>query len=251
MKAIDLFSCIGCHAIGFERAGIRTIQFCEVDPWRRKKIAAWFPGIPIHEDVRTYDLSGGDIGWPDIIIGGPPCQETSVAAAIHGMRSGASLWPEMFIAGQNARVDWWVVEQPTGNAAWEAEVTRDLRSINRHVARFEFGANDVGAPYLRRRVFLVACTSLPRLEIARQSLPRAIAKTKGAADARGDWDAGQLGALRVDARSACEFDRGEASRERREWIKALGDSNPPHMAEAIGHAIMVAVSDTSQLGKSQ
>lgn len=35
MKALDLFSCIGCHAIGFDRAGIRTVQFCEVDPWRR------------------------------------------------------------------------------------------------------------------------------------------------------------------------------------------------------------------------
>jgi hypothetical protein len=44
----------------------------------------------------------------------------------------------------------------------------------------------------------------------------------------------------VDARSAGEFDRGQASRERREWIEALGDSNPPHMAEAIGRAIVRA-----------
>jgi hypothetical protein len=89
-------------------------------------------------------------------------------------------------------------------------------------------------------VFLVASTSLPRLEVARQSLPRAIDETKRAANARGDWDPDQLAALPVDARTAEEFDRGAASRERREWIDALGDSNPPHMAEAIGRAIMHA-----------
>jgi hypothetical protein len=44
----------------------------------------------------------------------------------------------------------------------------------------------------------------------------------------------------VDARSAGEFDQGHASRERRELIEALGDSNPPHMAEAIGRAIVAA-----------
>jgi site-specific DNA-cytosine methylase len=147
----------------------------------------------------------------------------------------------MFLIGQWNRVDWWIVEQPPGNSAWEAEVNRDLSSIGRYVARFEFGASDVGAPYPRRRVYIVASTSLPRLEIARQSLPRAIEETKRAADARGDWDADFLSALPVDARSAREFDRGQASRERREWIEALGDSNPPHMAEAIGRAIARAM----------
>jgi hypothetical protein len=36
------------------------------------------------------------------------------------------------------------------------------------------------------------------------------------------------------------MDRGERSRERKEWIEALGDSNPPEMAEVIGRAIIAA-----------
>jgi site-specific DNA-cytosine methylase len=236
MLSLDLFSCIGCHAIGFDRAGIKTIEFCESRPERRTEIERQFPGTYIHDDVRDY--------WPirpaDIVIGGPPCQRTSVAAAIHDYRTGESLWPYMLHVGLCSGADWIVVEQPPGNEDWEAEVTCSLSNAGRHVARFEFGACDVGAPYIRRRVFLVACTSLPRLEIARQSLPRAIEETKRAADARGDWNPDQLAALPVDARTAGEFDRGAASRARRQRIEALGDSNPPHMAEAIGRAIMYA-----------
>ena len=235
MKSLDLFSCVGCHAIGFERAGIETVAFCEANESRRQELAHQFPGIPIYDDVRSMR----DFPEADIVVGGPPCQRTSVAAAVHGYRSGESLWPYMLHVGLCSGADWFVVEQPPGNAAWEAEVACSLSSAGRHVARFEFSASDVGAPYLRRRVFLVACTSLPRLEIARQSLPRALIETKRAADARGDWNADQLAAIPVDARAAGEHN-ATLSRARIERIEALGDSNPPHMAEAIGWAIRYA-----------
>jgi site-specific DNA-cytosine methylase len=242
MKALDLFSCIGCHAIGFDRAGIETVGFCEFNPWRQERIAELFPGKPIHDDVRTF------AGIPsDIVIGGPPCQATSVAAASSGKRTGATLWPEMLRIVVNTSPEWVVVEQPPGNAGWEAQVYSDLSGAGYHVGRFEFGACDIGAPFLRRRVFVVACTVFERLAIAWSEIPRQVAEGRRTADARGDWDAGKLASLPVDARSAGEFDRGPASRERREWIEALGDSNPPHMVEAIGRAIVAA----SQLSSHQ
>lgn len=234
VKSLDLFSCIGCHAIGLDRAGIKTKAFCEINPWRQAVLARQFPEAELYGAIQFCPNVPADI-----VIGGPPCQATSVAAAIHGKRTGESLWPWMRDLWLNSGAEWIVVEQPPGNAAWEAEVTDDISGAGFHVARFEFGACDVGAPYLRRRVFLVACSNLPRLEIAWQSLPRAIEETKRAADARGDWSPDQLATLQVDARSAGEFDRA-VSRERREWIEALGDSNPPHMAEAIGRAVKFA-----------
>ncbi|HEV2674123.1 MAG TPA: DNA cytosine methyltransferase [Aliidongia sp.] len=238
MIAIDLFSCIGCHVIGFQRAGIETIALCEKRPARRAILAKNFPEIDIYEAVEWFPSIPADI-----IIGGPPCQRTSVASAIHGYRSGASLWPWMLSAGINACAEWFVVEQPPGNSSWEAEVSADLSGIGYHVARFEFGAHDIGAPYIRRRVFLVACTSLQRLALTRAALPSAIDTVKRAADARGSWSADQLGTLRVDAQSAGEMDRdSRANRVRTERIEALGDSNPPEMAEVIGRAIMASVS---------
>jgi site-specific DNA-cytosine methylase len=235
VKALDLFSCIGNHAIGFDRAGIETVAFCEINPWRRDRIAADYPETPIYEDVRDFP------GLPaDIVIGGPPCQQTSVAAAIHGKRSGASLWPSMFGICEHIQPEWVVVEQPPGNATWEAQVADDLSRSGYHTARVEFAACDVGAPYLRRRVYILASPSLPRLEIAWWSVPREINRVARAAVTRGDWDTRLLETLPVDARSAGEFDKFPESRERKEWIEALGDSNPPHMAEAIGRAIICA-----------
>jgi DNA (cytosine-5)-methyltransferase 1 len=229
MTSLDVFSCLGCHAIGLERAGIQTTAFCEINPFRRQHIKSHFPGKRIHEDIRTF----ASIPYADIIIGGPPCQKTSKAAAVHGKRTGESPWPYMLNVGLNVGAEWFVVEQPPGHAAWEAEVGNDLSEAGRHVARIEFGACDIGAPYLRRRVFLVACTSLPRLEIAWRAIPSAIERVKRAANARGDWDPRKLETIPVDARSA-----GEHGNIRKEMIEALGDSNPPHMAEVIGRAIM-------------
>jgi DNA (cytosine-5)-methyltransferase 1 len=240
LKSLDLFSCIGCHAIGLGRAGIETLAFCEANETRRTELRHQFPETPIHDDIRTLR----DVPACDVVIGGPPCQRTSNAAAVHGYRTGESLWPYMLHIGLCSGAEWFVVEQPPGNAAWEAEVACSLSAAGRHVARFEFGACDVGAPYLRRRVFLVACTSLSRLEVAGRSLACAIEQTKRAADARGDWDPDQLAALPVDARSAGEH-APTLSRARIERIEALGDSNPPHMAEAVGRAIVAAHSLTS------
>jgi DNA (cytosine-5)-methyltransferase 1 len=235
MRALDLFSCVGCHARGFERAGFETVALCELNPWRRARLREQWPDTPIYDDVEQpvpYKA--------DVVVGGPPCQRTSVAAAVHGYRSGDSLFPYMLAAGLRAGAEWFVVEQPPGNADWEAAVSRDLCGAGYHVARIEFGACDVGAPYPRRRVYLVACASLPRLEVAWAAVPSQIERVKRAADARAAWCPDQLAALPVVARDAGEMDRGERSRERREWIEALGDSNPPEMAEVIGRALMAA-----------
>lgn len=235
MKSLDLFSCIGCHALGFERAGIETVALCESDPWRREVLRRNFPGLPIHDDVRTIEPPQAEV-----CFGGPPCAATSVAAAIHGKRTNHSLWPDMLRAGLDARAKWFCVEQPPGNPDWEATVSRDLARRGFHVGRFEFGAGDLGAPYPRRRVYMVAGPSLKRLEIAWRSAPAAVARVKRAAAERGDWNEGQLAAIPMDARSAGDMDAGPRSAERRRWIEALGDSNPPQMAEVIGHIILEA-----------
>ncbi len=229
LRVLDLFSCVGCHALGMHRAGHETVMLCESNPWRRERLAQNFPGVPISDDVRT-------IAPPlaDAVFGGPPCQATSVAAAIHGYRTGESLWSHMLAAGIAAGAEWFVVEQPPGNATWEAQVADDLSRAGRHVAVFEFGAHDVGAPYPRRRRYVVASSSLPRLALARSALPQAIERAKRTAASRGDWDPSAIPAFGMDAW------RAEGVHERRERIEALGDSNPPAMAEAIGYMLAEA-----------
>src|SRR6185437_14778840 len=64
--------------------------------------------------------------------------------------------------------------------------------------------------------------------------PSAIVRVKRAATARGDWDPDSIPAFDLDAW------RTEDVLERRETIEALGDSNPPAMAEVIGQMICAA-----------
>lgn len=235
LTSLDLFSCVGCHALGFERAGIRTVALCEIDTWRQSVLADHF-SCPIYEDVRS-------IRHPpkaDIVFGGPPCKRTSLSAAVIGRRDGDSLWPEMFRIGLAAGAEWIVVEQPPGNKAWEATVQGDLAGAGYHVARFEFAAYDVGAPYQRRRVYTVGCASLSRLAVARFALPQSITDVARAAVGRNDWGTGELAVLPVVARAAGDMDKGPRSALRRKIIEALGDSNPPQMAEALGRAIRMA-----------
>ncbi|WP_020184789.1 DNA cytosine methyltransferase [Methylopila sp. 73B] len=230
MKVIDVFFCIGFHAMGLQRSGsFEIVALCESNPRRQQELARLHPGVPLHDDIRCLPATDADV-----IFGGPPCQRTSVAAAIHGYRDSVSLWPYMLAAGLDAGVEWFVVEQPPGNAAWEATVARHLSRAGFHVARFEFGAEDVGAPYPRRRVYLIACTSLPRLEVAWSAGPSAIERAKRAAASRGDWDPSAIPSFDLDAW------RTEDVHERRERIEALGDSNPPAMAEVIGHMLGAA-----------
>lgn len=228
LRVLDLFSCIGCHHIGLQRAGgFRTVLFCEIVPFRQDVLSRMAPEVPIASDVRSLDR----LPSADVCFGGPPCTSTSKGAAAWGGRDGTSLWPEMFRAGTAAHVTWFVVEQPPGHEQWESQVFADLAGGGFALARLEYGACDLGAPYIRRRVFILACSDRKRLARAWGRRQSALERTAIAAAERGDWNPDALAAGGVADGPP------ERTRVRRERIEALGDSNPPAMAEVIGRMI--------------
>ena len=99
LRVLDLFSGIGGFSLGLERTGgFETVAFCEIEPFPRKVLAKHWPGVPIYEDVRqlTGDRLAADGIAVDVITGGFPCQDLSVAGrrdGIEGKRSG--LWSEI------------------------------------------------------------------------------------------------------------------------------------------------------------
>ena len=95
LNVLDLFSGIGGFSLGLERAGMRTVAFCEIDPFCRSVLAKHWPHVPIFQDIKTFEGKG--VGKIDGICGGFPCQDISSAGnrlGIQGERSG--LWTEYF-----------------------------------------------------------------------------------------------------------------------------------------------------------
>jgi len=114
MKVLDLFSGIGGFSLGLERAGMTTVAFCEIDPFCQKVLAKHWPGVPIYDDVRK--LTAEQIGFPDVICGGFPCQDASTCqehrTGASGQRTG--LFREMVRAISMVRPKYSIMENVAG-----------------------------------------------------------------------------------------------------------------------------------------
>lgn len=238
LTVLDLFSGIGGFSLGLERTGgFQTVAFCETDNYCRRVLAKHWPDIPIYGDVR--ELNGDAIPAAAVICGGPPCQHTSVVAAIHGRRTGTTLWPEMFRIASECSPKWLVVEQPPGNKRWEAALQRDLAGAGWQVSRYVRSAAGVGAPHLRWRVFFVANRHGARLAFPGEAGPPPLGAQQRAPAQRDPWLPDNAGAVRVDD----GFPRGLDRLERNARIHAIGSAVVPQVVEVIGRAILAAEAD--------
>ena len=96
LNTLDLFAGIGGFSLGLERTGgFRSVAFCEIDKKAQKVLNKHWPDVPVFEDVSALtkeklDEQGISV---DVITGGFPCQDISLAgkgAGLEGERSG--LW---------------------------------------------------------------------------------------------------------------------------------------------------------------
>lgn len=90
----SLFSGVGGLDLGviqaLEHAGMptQTEWLCEQDPYCQKVLQARFPNTEVYSDVRSIDEKAAPI---DLLLGGFPCQDISVAgrrAGLEGQKSG-------------------------------------------------------------------------------------------------------------------------------------------------------------------
>lgn len=158
---LDLFSGIGGFSLGLERAGFKTVAFCEIEAFPRRVLAHHWPGVPIYDDVRDLTavrLRADGIGDIDAICGGFPCQDISVAgkgAGLDGERSG--LWREYARLVGELRPRFIFVENVGAlRARGLASVLGDLAAFGYDAQWHVVPAAAVGAPHLRERVWIVA-----------------------------------------------------------------------------------------------
>jgi DNA (cytosine-5)-methyltransferase 1 len=159
---LSLFAGIGGIDLGLSRAGSRCVGMVEIDPFCRAVLAKNFPGVPLFQDVRSFDARAF-AGSVDLVAGGFPCQDISVAgkgAGIDGARSG--LWSEMLRVVREVRPAWVLAENvPALRTRGADRVLGDLEGEGYACWPLLVGAGDVGAPHRRQRVWIVAHAGLP------------------------------------------------------------------------------------------
>jgi len=160
VKVGSLFSGIGGFDLGLERAGMTVRWQCEIDKAAQSVLRRHWPDATLYDDVTTL---GADVERVDLICGGFPCQDLSVAgrrAGLAGERSG--LWHQFHrILGELAP-RWVLIENVPGllssNGGRDfAVVLRGLVELGYGVAWRILDAQYFGVAQRRRRVFIVGC----------------------------------------------------------------------------------------------
>jgi len=156
VKVLDLFSGIGGFSLGLERAGMETVAFCEFDKHAQKVLKKHWPDVPIYDDVRALD--GRQFrGTVDVVCGGFPCQDISIAgkgAGINGEKSG--LWFEFYRVINEARPRYVIVENVSAllNRGL-SDILGCLAEIGYDAAWTTLDSQYFGLPQRRRRVYIL------------------------------------------------------------------------------------------------
>lgn len=240
MRIGSLFSGIGGLELGLERSGLGdTVWQVEQSEYCRGVLARHWPNAERFEDVGT--VGAEELSEVDIICGGFPCQDISSAgkgAGLAGSRSG--LWHQFARIIGDLQPRWVVVENvASGAVRWVDSVTTALELLGYQTLSVPLSAQDVGAPHLRRRIFIIAHAKREQL----RQQPRRRRRQDGQS-ALLTPEHGQEGApasswahwnMRPTVSPVCRVDDGVPDRSQR--LEALGNAVVPQCAEVVGWMI--------------
>jgi len=197
MKIGSLFSGYGGLDLAVMNVtGAEVAWHCEWEDAPSKILDAHFPGVPNFKDVSKVDFT--QVEPVDILTGGFPCQDLSLAGKRKGLTNGtrSGLWSEFaraieeikprLVVIENVRgllsatatnpelehCSWCMGETGDGEPALRAlgAVLGDLADIGYDAKWTGVRASDAGAPHNRFRVFIIAYASRKR---GNQSVSRA------------------------------------------------------------------------------
>jgi site-specific DNA-cytosine methylase len=160
MRHLSLFTGSGIGDLAAKAAGIETVAQCENEPSCCYCLRKLWPECHLFTDVRDVSATELDrLGLlpVDLISGGFPCADISTAgkgAGIHGKQSG--LWFEMRRVIGEVRSRWVLAENvPALRVRGGDRVCADLEELGYFWRAYVVGADDVGAPHRRKRVWIV------------------------------------------------------------------------------------------------
>lgn len=152
----SLFAGIGGFDLGLEAAGMVCKWQVEIDPFATAVLEKHWPHVERWRDIR--DFMPNKALAVDVVCGGFPCQDISVAGSgegLDGKRSG--LWTEYFRVVSKLRPRYVIVENVAALLRRGIDrVLGDLASIGYGAEWQTVFASDFGLPHRRERIFIVA-----------------------------------------------------------------------------------------------
>ena len=159
MRAFSTFTGIGGLDLGLERAGIECVGQVEIDESCNTLLRRRWPDVPRWTDMREVDPD--DLPTFDVLHGGFPCQDVSLAGRRRGLvgeRSG--LFHEYARIVTALRPNWVLLENVPGllSSNRGEDFATILRILVRRGYRVEWRILDAqyhGVAQRRRRVFII------------------------------------------------------------------------------------------------
>lgn len=161
LNGLDLFSGIGGLSIAL-KDWVRPVAYCEIDPYCQGVLLSRMASTdivvaPIWDDIRTLSVS--DLPpYIDILFGGFPCQDISVAGrgkGLEGERSG--LFFEIVRLAKEIQPQYLFLENVAAiTSRGGIEVVRQIAEMGYDCRWCVISAASVGALHRRERWFLLA-----------------------------------------------------------------------------------------------
>ena len=166
MRYLSCFSGVGGMDLGFDRAGWTCVGQVEIDKNARAVLEKHWPDVPKHDDITTakgWVDERGLVGRVDVVAGGAPCQDLSIAGARAGFGGDRSrLVLDMVALAAHVEAGILIYENVPGLLS--SNQGRDFGVLLTVLAEAGYGhiewrmldSQHFGVPQRRKRVFLVA-----------------------------------------------------------------------------------------------
>jgi DNA (cytosine-5)-methyltransferase 1 len=162
LRELALFAGCGGGLLGSRLLGWRTVCAVEIEPYRREVLMrrqrdGLLDVFPIWDDVRTFDGRAWR-GAVDIVTAGFPCQPFSIAGKKRGGEDERNGWPDTIRIIREVGPRFALLENVPGLLVHEyfGTVLGDLAEAGFDAEWCVLGADDVGAPHRRKRLWILA-----------------------------------------------------------------------------------------------
>ena len=240
--AASFFSGIGGLDLAFAWSGFNVVYQCEIDDYCRQVLKKWkpiyWPNARMGKDIKN--VTGSDVGAVDVVFGGFPCQDISIAGKQAGIQAGtrSGLWFEFLRIIGDIRPRAVLLENVSAILATGGDIVIGSLARIGYDAQWQIvRASDAGAPHQRARWFCVAYRTRQRRNGSRYHRKgRLVRKT---VPKSGD----RAGATHTPASSSLAYATGTGSQKRqqpRRWSRAAQIdtglvNRPKRQRKNVGH----------------